>query len=220
MIDDPSSIVKCSNKIFMEQLMDELDIPRPKTWIYSSKSFQKSLKDIVFPCVLKMPDSAFSQGVYKANDEVELKKLAEKIFQNSELLLIQEYLPTDYDWRIGVLGNEVLFACKYYMAKNHWQIIKKNDDASFDMGNFECIHPKDVDKKIIQAALKLTKSIGDGLYGVDIKQVGKKIYVIEVNDNPNVDDGVEDLLLGDLLYEKIMGHFLNKCNQLRMINSD
>jgi glutathione synthase/RimK-type ligase-like ATP-grasp enzyme len=39
---------------------------------------------------------------------------------------------------------------------------------------------------------------------VDLKQVGEKVYVIEVNDNPNVDAGFEDRVLKDELYERFM----------------
>ena len=28
----------------------------------------------------------------------------------------QEYLATDFDWRVGVLDRRPLFACKYFMA--------------------------------------------------------------------------------------------------------
>jgi glutathione synthase/RimK-type ligase-like ATP-grasp enzyme len=33
------------------------------------------------------------------------------------------------------------------------------------------------------------KSSRKGLYGVDLKQVNGKIYVVEVNDNPSTDAG-------------------------------
>ncbi|MDX5368557.1 MAG: hypothetical protein LPL29_04195, partial [Alphaproteobacteria bacterium] len=46
------------------------------------------------------------------------------------------------------------------------------------------------------------------LYGVDLKQAGDRVVVIEVNDNPNVDAGIEDTVLGRQLYERIMGVFL------------
>ena len=46
--------------------------------------------------------------------------------------------------------------------------------------------------------------MGNGLYGVDLKQSGDQVVVIEVNDNPNVDAGVEDLWLGEDLYRQIM----------------
>jgi len=52
--------------------------------------------------------------------------------------------------------------------------------------------------------------IGDSLYGVDVKQVENKFYVIEVNDNPNIDAGVEDATLKDELYFRIMRVFLRR----------
>jgi hypothetical protein len=51
--------------------------------------------------------------------------------------------------------------------------------------------------EVIKLALKATQPIGDGLYGVDLKQVGDKPVVIEVNDNPSIDAGVEDAHLGE-----------------------
>ncbi|GKT33749.1 hypothetical protein ADUPG1_007500, partial [Aduncisulcus paluster] len=53
-------------------------------------------------------------------------------------------------------------------------------------------------------ALKATALIGDGLYGVDLKHVDDKCYLIEVNDNPNIDSGIEDAVLGDVLYDRII----------------
>jgi glutathione synthase/RimK-type ligase-like ATP-grasp enzyme len=52
--------------------------------------------------------------------------------------------------------------------------------------------------------------IGDGLYGVDLKQVGDRCYVIEVNDNPNIDAGNEDSVLGEALYREVLGVFLRR----------
>jgi glutathione synthase/RimK-type ligase-like ATP-grasp enzyme len=52
--------------------------------------------------------------------------------------------------------------------------------------------------------------IGDGLYGVDLKQTPKGPVVIEVNDNPSIDSGVEDQVLKDQLYREIMGEFLRR----------
>lgn len=54
----------------------------------------------------------------------------------------------------------------------------------------------------------LCRLISDGFYGVDLKQAGERVVVIEVNDNPNVDAGIEDAVLGRALYERIMAVFL------------
>ena len=63
---------------------------------------------------------------------------------------------------------------------------------------------------VIKTALKATRLIGDSLYGVDIKSQGDKHYVIEVNDNPNVDSNIEDQVLGQQLYYDIMSVFLQR----------
>ena len=65
-------------------------------------------------------------------------------------------------------------------------------------------------KALISTALKATKLIGNGLYGVDIKEVNKKFYVIEVNDNPNLDAGIEDKILKNRLYETIMETMMDR----------
>jgi glutathione synthase/RimK-type ligase-like ATP-grasp enzyme len=47
--------------------------------------------------------------------------------------------------------------------------------------------------------------MGDGLYGVDIKEIDGKPVVIEINDNPSIEAGVEDKVLGMALYDAIIG---------------
>jgi glutathione synthase/RimK-type ligase-like ATP-grasp enzyme len=43
-----------------------------------------------------------------------------------------------------------------------------------------------------------------------MKEIGEKFYVIEINDNPNIDSGIEDKILKDKLYDTIMDVFLTK----------
>jgi glutathione synthase/RimK-type ligase-like ATP-grasp enzyme len=62
----------------------------------------------------------------------------------------------------------------------------------------------------LKTALKATGLIGKSLYGVDMKEVEGKFYVIEINDNPNIDSGIEDKILKEKLYSTIMDVFLNK----------
>ncbi len=63
---------------------------------------------------------------------------------------------------------------------------------------------------VINAALKAVKPIGDGLYGVDIKEGKGRVAVIEVNDNPNIDHGVEDVFLKDRLYDMVIEDFVRR----------
>lgn len=67
-----------------------------------------------------------------------------------------------------------------------------------------------VPESVLQLALQAANLFGNGFYGVDIKQKSDRCCVIEVNDNPNVDAGNEDQVLGDLLYKTVMQVFLRR----------
>lgn len=207
-IDDPQSIVKCSNKVYLAELMRSHQILTPET-IFISK-YDERIPKIDFPCVLKRPDSAFSHGVIKLDDEKALQKSLTQFFKISDLVLVQPFIPTEYDWRIGVLDNKPIFACRYYMAKNHWQIFHWDSLSEKKVGEHETVPLHNVPEGVIKTALKSTRLIGDSLYGVDLKSHGDKHYVIEVNDNPNIDFGIEDSVLGASLYEQIMNVFLQR----------
>lgn len=206
-IDDPQSIVKCTNKVYLAELMRTHQILTPST-LFISK-YDKTLPAIEFPCVLKKPDSAFSIGVVKINNIKELQKSLIQFFKTSDLVLVQPFIPTEFDWRIGIIDNKPLFACRYYMAKDHWQIYNWDSVQELE-GNFDTVPLSEVPEGVVKTALKTTKLIGDGLYGVDIKSNGDKHYVIEVNDNPNIDYNVEDQILGESLYQQIMSVFIQR----------
>jgi glutathione synthase/RimK-type ligase-like ATP-grasp enzyme len=169
----------------------------------------EKLAHLDYPLVLKVPDGAFSKGVVKIRSREELEAEAPKLFESSALLLLQEWLPTDFDWRIGVLDGQVLFASRYYMARGHWQIYDHSSGKTRS-GGFTTHDPSEVPPQVVKAALRATKLIGNGLYGVDLKQIGDRVVVIEVNDNPNLDAGVEDVVLKDALYEQVMSVFLKR----------
>lgn len=206
-IDDPQSIIKCTNKVYLAELLNTHHIMTPHTVFFNK--YDKSLPEIDFPCVLKKPDSAFSLGVIKIEDKQTLKKSLNEFFETSDLILAQHFIPTEFDWRIGILNNKPLFACHYFMAPDHWQIYDWHSKEKQE-GKTEAIPIEKVPESIIEMALKATKLIGNGLYGVDIKSKDNINYIIEINDNPNIDYGIEDTILGDHLYQEIMTYFLQR----------
>lgn len=214
-IDDPESIEKCANKVFLAEMLTRYKIPHPKTLIVNKKNVDKIESELGFPCILKKPDSAFSLGVFKAKDHVSLKNHSDELLKQSDLFIAQEYIKTDYDWRVTILDKQILFVCKYFMARKHWQISKTTESGKIYEGSHETLAPQNAPEKVLKTALRAANLIGDGLYGVDLKQVGSKIYVIEVNDNPNIDHGVEDLVAKDELYDKVMSVFLKRIEKAR-----
>ena len=209
-IDDPQSIVRCTNKVYLAELMSHHELPTPKALVINKHNKQRIIDEIGFPCVLKKPDTAFSVGVVKAKDEDELKEKLDDFFQESEMVVAQEFMKSAFDWRITIINGTPLFACKYYMVDNHWQIISNAADGSRDYGRFECLPIEMAPRKCVMTALKGANLIGDGLYGVDLKEVDGKFYIIEINDNPSIDAGVEDEVLRDELYRRIMSVFLSR----------
>jgi len=129
--------------------------------------------------------------------------------------IAQEFLPTDYDWRVGVLDRKPLYACRYFMARGHWQIMKHEAAKETQYGKVETLAVEEAPPAIVKLAVRAADAIGDGLYGVDIKQAGKRRYVIEVNDNPSIDSGMEDRVLGRDLYTRVMEVFLQRMERRR-----
>ncbi|GGO85831.1 hypothetical protein GCM10011348_35290 [Marinobacterium nitratireducens] len=217
-IDDPTSILRCTNKIYLAELLKTNRVATPATSIVShadKATVDGMIATLGFPMVLKIPDGAFSRGMCKVETREALVKGLRELLQNSSLVLAQEFLYTDYDWRIGVLNNKPLFACRYYMVKDHWQIYRHGNAGDVDSGGFDTLPTYEVPPAVLEAALKATRLIGDGLYGVDLKQSGDRVVVIEVNDNPSVDAGVEDRFLGTALYHEIMAEFLRRMEMNR-----
>ncbi|MCK8060925.1 GNAT family N-acetyltransferase [Fusibacter sp. A1] len=218
-IDDPWSILKCSNKFYLQERMQIAKIPMPKSQVLHTGIdwVGVATAKLNFPMVIKQPDSAFSLGVHKAKTIEDLISITTHLFETSEFVIAQEFMPTDYDWRIGILDNQPLFACKYLMAKGHWQIYNWNS-AEQTEGDSIAVKLIDVPEAILKTALKATSFIGDGFYGVDLKESNGKVYLIEINDNPNIDAGVEDVVLGDELYERIMLNMKERIIKARNID--
>jgi glutathione synthase/RimK-type ligase-like ATP-grasp enzyme len=209
-IDDTESILKCNNKLYMMELLRHHHIPRPRSEILTVENIHTISSRIPFPIVIKVPSASFSKGVFKAEDMNELRDRTKLLFDKSPLLLAQEYIYTNFDWRIGILNNAPLFACKYYMSKGHWQIYKHETNGRFFDGDSETIPIEEVPAGVIEMALKATKLIGNGLYGVDIKEIKNGLYLMEVNDSPNIEAGTEDTILGDEIYRTIIKEFMHR----------
>jgi glutathione synthase/RimK-type ligase-like ATP-grasp enzyme len=213
-VDDPESIVRCTNKIYLAEVMARHDVRTPKTLVVQRDGLSRILAELGLPCVLKQPDSAFSQGVVKVSTEAELDVEAEKILSKSELIVAQSYMPTEFDWRVGVFDGQPLWACRYYMAGGHWQIVHTLKGGRRRSGKVQAFRLEDVPRNVVRTAVRAARLIGDGLYGVDLKEIGRKVYLVEVNDNPNIDVGYEDSAIGDELYMRVLGVFAKRLELL------
>ena len=194
-------------------------IPAPASQLLfrsNEYSFGEISERLGAPFILKIPDGSFSVGMHKVASDEELRAALDEMFRHSSVLLAQEFIPTEFDWRIGLLDGEPLFACKYYMAKGHWQIYNHaHDDTGRNLcGAWETVPIYKAPQKVLDTAVKAAALIGKGLYGVDLKLINGRAVVIEINDNPSIDHEVEDAVLGDELYYRILNHFVHCLNRL------
>jgi glutathione synthase/RimK-type ligase-like ATP-grasp enzyme/ribosomal protein S18 acetylase RimI-like enzyme len=216
-IDDPWSILYCSNKIYLHERLARGRIRQPRSWLLKKEHLTGALPDgMPYPVVLKLPESAFSLGVFRVDDPQQLRERLRTMLERCDLVIAQEFLETGYDWRVGMIDQEPLYACKYFMARGHWQIYNWSQPKEGNWtGGHESVPIEKVPPAVIKAAVKSSSLIGDGLYGVDLKEVNGQVYVIEINDNPNIDEGIEDQLAGDALYLRIMQSMFNRIDKER-----
>jgi glutathione synthase/RimK-type ligase-like ATP-grasp enzyme len=210
-IDDTESLIRCTNKVYLKELLDNARIPAPKTEILDEKaSFADVMARLGSPVVLKAPDGSFSRSVHKVSTLEDFQATAKKLFDDTALILAQEYMPTQFDWRVGVLGGEPLFASQYKMARGHWQIAKQQKDGGLSFGSTNTMAIDQAPKSVIDAAVKSARLIGDGLYGIDLKENERGVFVIEINDNPNLDHDAEGEVLKDELWRRIINWFADR----------
>lgn len=210
-VDDPESIQICANKIHQYALFKKHGIPHIPTMFISKQDLHhKRLLEIFRtlgkPVVIKAPYTSFSRYVEKAACETSFREVAKRFFRKSDVLAVQEFMPTAFDWRVGVLNNEVLYVCKYMIPKGKWKHgAKLRGKPTVVWGRTVALRKETIPPSLREVALKACSVVGKGLYGVDIKEVDGEFVVVEVNDNPSIYAGYEDQKDKDL-YTKIINY--------------
>ena len=93
-VDDPDSILRCNNKVYLNELLARHRVPTPKTLMVHRDNIDLIIPSLGLPCVLKQPDSAFSLGVIKIKSRDELRPCIDKLFAKSDLVTATLVLST------------------------------------------------------------------------------------------------------------------------------
>jgi len=208
-VDNPESIRICANKIHQYKLFEKYDVPHIPTLFLNKEEFHHRQIEEIFelfgkPVVIKAPYTSFSRYVEKVSCETSFREVAKRFFRRSDYIVVQKFMPSRFDWRVGVLNGEVLYVCKYMMPKGKWKHgVKRRGKPSFMWGRTVTLKRDNAPQRLKETALKACSVIGKGLYGVDIKEINGDYVVVEVNDNPSIYKGQEDLRDKDI-YERII----------------
>jgi len=213
-VDDPESIQICGNKIHLYDLFKKYDVPHiPTLFINKEDMHHKRLVEVFEtlgkPIVVKAPYTSFSKYVEKVACETSFRDVAKRYFRKSDMLAVQTFMPSAFDWRVGVLNRQTLYVCKYMIPKGRWKHgAKRRGKPTFVWGRTVALKTENAPAKLKEVALKACNVIGSGLYGVDIKEFNGNYVVVEVNDNPSIYAGYEDSRNKDL-YGKIIQYLVD-----------
>jgi glutathione synthase/RimK-type ligase-like ATP-grasp enzyme len=213
-IDDPRSIRICGNKVHLYALFEKHGVPHIPTVLLNKDGLRHKRMLEIFqsfgrPVVVKAPYTSFSRYVEKVACETSFRDVAKRFFRKSDVLVVQKFMPTAFDWRVGVLDSKILYVCKYMVPKGRWKHgAKRRGKPSFIWGRTITLRKENAPTGLKETALKACEFIGNGLYGVDIKEVDGSYVVVEVNDNPSIYAGNEDRVDRDL-YSKIISCLVN-----------
>jgi len=211
-IDDPSSIQICADKINMYMHLMKKNVSIPRTKFLKRKDLDAKgacqlFEDLGTPLVLKEPSTSFSVRVEKVSSVSELLKISKRFFKLSDWIVVQEYIESRFDWRIGVLNGELLYACRYIIPSETFKI-QASVNGHIVYCDVESVPADQVPPEVIKLGMEAGNAIGSGMYGVDIKESNGELYVIEVNDNPSLEGG-EDAHYPDM-FRKIISYLMTR----------
>ena len=162
---------KCvQDKIKQTALFNLLEIPHPRTRVFYGKHQKSSIcEHFQFPFIGKIPrGSAMGRGVYLIRNREELNSYIGK----SNIAYIQEYLPSDRDIRVVVIGDRVVHA--------YWRIAPSGEFRSnVALGATISLDP--VPKNVLDLALDTARRCRWDDVGIDIIEHDKNLYVLEAN---------------------------------------
>lgn len=194
-LDHSESIRICCDKINMYSRLMAKGVPMPDTSFLNVNEVNENNARELFegmgmPLVLKAPNSSFSAYVDKASNPSDFVKIGKRFLRRADRIVVQQYLPSDFDWRVITLGGKILAVVKYVFAQDKWKLMERGGEGEW--ARTVGIVKAEANPKLLEVALQAAAAIGSSLYGIDIKEVGGEFYVIEVNDNPNIDADSED----------------------------
>jgi len=207
-IDDPDSIIICCDKINMYRHLMNAGVPMPETVFLAKQDIspekgEELLASLGSPLVLKAPNSSFSLYVERVSTPRDFARVGKRYLRRSDRVLAQRYVPSEFDWRVGILAGEVLYVCQYQIPKRRWKILSYTESGRVIAGPVKAFEIGQVDPRLLDTARRAAAAIGNGLYGIDLKQRGDDFTVIEVNDNPTIAEGEEDKAAPDV-YKRLV----------------
>jgi ribosomal protein S6--L-glutamate ligase len=162
---------KCvQDKIKQTALFDLLEIPHPRTRVFYGKRQKSKIRDhFELPFIAKIPrGSAMGRGVFLIRNPDDLHAYCSL----TTVAYIQEYLPSDRDVRVVIIGSQVAHA--------YWRIAPAGEFRS-NVALGATISLDTVPQSILDLALHTARRCRWDDVGIDIFEHKGNLYVLEAN---------------------------------------
>jgi ribosomal protein S6--L-glutamate ligase len=213
-VNSRQSINICTDKYRTSLRLADYGIKQPKTVLVNNPekavlAFDKL--DTKFPVIMKTLRGSKGVGVLFVESEKSLDSIVQLIYKQDEDtdLLLQEYIPTDYDVRVLVLGGKVLATMKR-------PVIEGDFRSNVSQGSKpEKIKLTEIE---IEASLLAAKAVNGLWTAVDFipskNREKDPPFVIEVNSSPGT-EGIEEAS-GQNISKEIIQFFADRKNWIKV----
>jgi hypothetical protein len=138
-IDDPDSILRCTNKVYLAELLAAHRIPRPQDPRPAQRESDGGRGADRLSGRAQDPGGVLLarglQGRGSLGADADRRQALQGVRSDPGPGVSLHA----FDWRIGILGRRPFYACKYLMSRDHWQIVKHETDGRHEQGGFETL---------------------------------------------------------------------------------
>ena len=211
LVNPRTTINMCADKYRTSLRLADYGLRQPQTKLINDPEKSNEIvaeSGIKFPLIMKTLRGSKGVGVLFVDSEKGLDSIVQLIHKQDEDadLLVQEYIKTEYDVRVHVLGGKVLAAMKR-------PVIEGDFRSNVSQGSV----PQNIKltELEIEESLKAAKAVGGYWTAVDFipskDRVNKPPYFLEVNSSPGT-EGIEEATKMNIAKE-VIKHFANEENR-------
>tara|TARA_B100000941_G_scaffold100959_1_gene70654 strand:+ start:1464 stop:2843 length:1380 start_codon:yes stop_codon:yes gene_type:complete len=211
LVNPRTTINICADKYRTSLRLADYGLTQPKTKLINDpeqSNIQVQEADIKFPLIMKTLRGSKGVGVLFVDSEKGLDSIVQLIHKQDEDadLLIQEYIKTEYDVRVHILGGKFLAAMKR-------PVIEGDFRSNVSQGS----KPKNIKltELEIEQCLLASKAVGGYWTAVDFipskNREKEPPFFLEVNSSPGT-EGIEDAT-GQNIAKEVIKHFANEENR-------
>ena len=206
-VNNRTTINICADKYRNYVRLKDYGLTQPKTILIPNKELvDSSLEalDSKFPIIMKTLRGSKGVGVLFIESKKSLDAIVQLVYKTNEDtdLLIQEYIKTDYDIRVVVLGGRILATMKR-------EVVEGDFRSNYSQGgNVSSFKLTSMEEKQCLLAAKAVDGIFTAVDFIPSKNREKNPpYILEVNSSPGT-DGIEEATNTNISRE-VLTHFLN-----------